>query len=249
MKLLVCIKRVPDTATKLSVDPNGKSIATAGVDYVISPYDEYAIEEAIRKKEANEGSEVTVLSVGDNCSKELRTALAMGADKAVNLKADIAGADSLAIAKAIAAHIQSEAYDLIFFGKSSADSANYMVGGAVAALLDLPCINMISSLDLADGKAACKREIEGGIEIVESPLPLVVCTDKGINEPRYTSLKGVMAAKKKPLDEIAVTLDAPGYVVESLAQPPARQAGEIVGEGPDAVAELVRRLHEEAKVI
>ncbi len=250
MKIAVCIKRVPDSETRVKIAPDGKSIDEAGVKFILNPYDEFAVEEALRRKETAGAGEVAVIALGPAPAQEtIRTALAMGADRGVLLQADRIPADGLQAATALAAELKAGAFDLILFGKMAIDDYNHQVGPMVAELLDLPCVTTVAHLEIENGKGTAEREIEGGVEVVEFPLPAVLTTDKGLNEPRYPALKGIMAAKKKPL-EVKPVAPGPGALeVLALTPPPERQAGKIVGEGSAAVPELVRLLREEAKVL
>jgi electron transfer flavoprotein beta subunit len=173
----------------------------------------------------------------------------MGVDRGIHLKADKVPFDGLAIAKALSAELQSGGYDLIFFGKMSPDSSNGVVGAMAAELLGLPCVTAISSLEIADGKGTAKRELEGAQEIVEFPLPVVLTVDEGLNTARLPSLKGIMAAKKKPLEVKPAQLPPPKLTVRKLELPAERKAGRIIGEGTSAVPELVRLLQTEAKLL
>lgn len=248
MKSIVCIKRVPDSEARIRVGGDGTSIDSAGVKYVMNPYDEFALEEAIRLREAAGEGAVSVLSVGPEETKEiLRTALAMGADDAVLLGSQRAG-DGLAIASALAQEIEGRDCDLVLFGKQAIDDDNMQIPAMVAELLGLPCATVVVKLEIEDGHAVAHREIEGGHEVVEFDLPAVIGAQKGLNEPRYPSLKGIMAAKKKPLDVKEVDLAEPKVRIVALHEPPQRAAGEIVGEGPDAVPELVRKLRDGALI-
>ncbi len=247
MNIYVCIKRVPDTEARIKV--NGAAIDPAGIKHVISPYDEFALEAALRLKESKGAGEVVVVSVGDASSGEqLRTALAMGADRAVLLKGDVTP-DGLATAKALAAELKDAAPDLVLLGMKGVDHDQQQVGPMLAELLDLPCVTVVSELQVEDGKVVAHREIEGGVEVVEAPLPAVLTITKGKDEPRYPSLKGIMAAKKKPLEEKPAQLGESRLSVTSMSPPPDRPPGRIVGQGVDAVPELVRLLREEAKVL
>jgi electron transfer flavoprotein beta subunit len=173
----------------------------------------------------------------------------MGADRGIHLKAEKVPFDGLAIAKALSAELKTGGYDLILFGKMSPDSSNGVVGPMAAELLGLPCVTAISSLEIADGKGTAKRELEGAQEIVEFPLPAVLTVDEGLNAARLPSLKGIMAAKKKPLEAKPAQLAEPQVTVRKLELPPERKAGRVVGEGAAAVPELVRLLQTEAKVL
>lgn len=248
MKSIVCIKRVPDSEARIRVAGDGMSIDSAGVKYVMNPYDEIALEEGIRRKEEAGDGLVTVLSVGPEESKEvLRTALAMGADEAVLLSTPVA-ADGLVVSRALAEEIGGREYDLILFGKQAIDDDNMQVPAMVAELLGLPCVSVVVGLRIEGRHAVARREIEGGHEIVEFDLPAVVGAQKGLAEPRYPSLKGIMAAKKKPLEVKEVGGTEPKVRIVALEEPPARAGGEIVGEGPEAVPELVRRLRDRALI-
>jgi electron transfer flavoprotein beta subunit len=173
----------------------------------------------------------------------------MGADRGVLLQTDKVPADSFETARLIAAELKSGTWDLILFGRMAIDDYNHQVGVLVAELLGLPCVTAVSHLDLDGSKGVAEREIEGGIEVVEFPLPAVLTVDKGLNEPRYPALKGIMAAKKKPLEVKPVQAGAGAIEVVALTPPPERKEGKIVGEGAGAVGELVRLLREEAKVL
>jgi electron transfer flavoprotein beta subunit len=248
MKIFACIKRVPDTEARLKIGADA-SIDPAGVKFIISPYDEYALEAAFRLREAEGAGSVTALSVGAPAAAEqLRSALAMGADQAVLLKGQPT-VDGLATAKAIAAELKGSAPDLVLLGMKAVDDDQQQVGPMLAELLGLPCITAASDIAIENGAVVCHREIEGGIEVVEAPLPAVVTLTKGEHEPRYPSLKGIMAARKKPLEEKDAQLAAGRITLTALTPPPERPAGRIVGQGADAVPELVRLLHEEAKVL
>ena len=247
VKIYVCIKRVPDTEARIKV--NGAGIDPAGIKFVISPYDEFALETALRIKESKGSGEVVVVSVGEASSAEqLRSALAMGADRALLLKGSPT-IDGLATAKALAAELKDAGADLVLLGMKAVDNDQQQVGPMLAELLDLPCVTVAGEVEIGDGSVVCHREVEGGVEVVEAPLPAVLTITKGKFEPRYPSLKGIMAAKKKPLEEKDAQLGESRLSVKSLTPPPERPAGRIIGEGVDAVPELVRLLREEAKVL
>ena len=249
MKIAVCLKRVPDTTAKIVVAGDGKSIDETGVKFVPNPYDEYALEAAIALKDKAGAGETTVLALGTDASQEtIRTALAMGIDRGILLQST-GSPDGFEVAKAIADELKAGGFDLILFGKMAVDDYNHQVGVMVAELLELPCISAVSSLTIDGGLVTAEREVEGGVEVATCQLPAVITADKGMNTPRLPSLKGIMAAKKKPMEVKSVTLGAGGLVVSALTLPPERQAGRIVGEGPDAVPALVQLLRHEAKVI
>ena len=250
MKIAVCVKRVPDTEARIKIAADGRSIDESGVKFVLNPYDEYAVEEALRRKESAGSGEVVVIALGPEAAQEtIRTALAMGADRGVLLKTEQRVLDPLVVARALVAEIKDGGYDLVLFGKLAVDDYHHAVGPMVAELLGLPGVSAAARLELGDGKGTAEREVEGGVEVVEFPLPAVLTADKGLNEPRYPALKGIMAAKKKPLDEREVQLLAPRLQVGKLEEPPERPAGRVVGSGTDAVPELVRLLREEARVL
>ncbi len=249
MKIAVCLKRVPDTTTKIVVGADGKSIDETGVKFVPNPYDEYAIEEALALKEKAGDGETVVYSLGSDSSQEtIRSALAVGIDRGVLLQTE-GSPDGLVVAKALADAMEGEGFDLILFGKLAVDDYNHQVGPMVAELLSLPCITTVVHLSVEDGGVVADREIEGGIEVSTCRLPAVITCDKGLNTPRLPKLKGIMAAKKKPLDVRPVELGAGSIEVLGLELPPARSEGKIVGEGADAVPELINLLRTEAKVL
>lgn len=249
MKVAVCLKRVPDTASRIRVAADGRSIDPSDLQFIISPYDEFAVELALRAKEASDEGEVTLVTLGDGSSQEtLRKGLAMGADRAVLLMGEVS-MDGLATAKALAAELEASDAPLALFGVKAIDDDQQQVGPMLATLLDRPCVTAVASFEVTDGVATCHREVEGGTETVAVDLPAVLTITKGAFEPRYASLKGIMAAKRKPLETKAAQAVEPQLVVEALEPPPERPAGRIVGEGVDAVPELVRLLREEAKVL
>ncbi len=250
MKIAVCVKRTPDTETRVRVGGDGRSIDETGVKFVLNPYDEYAVEEALTRKDEAGGGEVVVVSLGTDASQEtIRTALAMGADRGVLLRTDQRTLDPLPIARALATELGAGGYDLILFGKLAIDDASHAVGTMVAELLGVPCVTSVAHLALAHRKGTAEREIEGGVEVVQFDLPAVLTADKGLNEPRYPALRGIMLAKKKPLEVKDVTLEPGGIEVLELSLPPQRPEGRIVGEGAEAVAALLDALRNEAKVL
>jgi electron transfer flavoprotein beta subunit len=248
MKVVVCVNHVPDTETKIKVGADGVSIDRTGVNYMLSPYDEFAVEEALRMRDKFKG-EVIAVSVGPDQHKEtLRKALAMGVDKAVLLKDD-SPRDSFGVAHALAEELRALAPDAVMFGKQSIDYDGSQVGTMVAEMLGLPSVAVVVKMDVRDGNVVCEREIEGGHEVVETKLPAVFMAQKGLNDPRYPSLKGIMAAKSKPIEEKPAAPARARVVVTSMRKPAAKGSGKIVGTDKTAAAELVRLLHEEAKVI
>lgn len=252
MQVVVLVKQVPDTATKIKVALDGTGIDQQGVSFVVNPYDELAIEEAIKVKEQH-GAQVTALTVGEARVEEvLRTALAMGADEAVRVTAAVS--DPMTTARAIAHAVQAIGADLVIAGKQAADDEEGQVGSLVAALLGWPQVTVVTKLELTGESGVAEREIEGGMEVVEFSLPAVITAQEGLNKPRYASLPGIMKAKRKEIRQMSVGTDVTGEpVLEtlSLALPAARGEGKIL-KGMDAAAaakELARLLHEEAKLI
>ncbi len=245
MDLVVCIKRVPDSAARIKVGADGKSIDPGGVDFVISPYDEMALERALQIRE-EKGGTVTVLCLGPaEASKEIRQALAMGADKAVHLKDAAGGRGPLGVAKQLAEAIGGLPHDAVLFGRQAIDSDNGAVGVLVAGLLGLPCVTLCTKIDLDAGTGTVHRESEAGTEVIEVKLPCVFTAQRGLAEPRYPSIKGIMMAKKKPIDERDAPAPSGRLQVERLEPPAERKGGRIVAEAK----ELARLLREEAKVI
>lgn len=248
MKIVVCVNHVPDTETKIKIGPDALSIDKAGVNFMLNPYDEFAVEEGLRLREKFSG-DVTVISLGPDTHKEtLRKALAMGVDKAVLLKDDTVR-DSFGVAYALAEEIKTLSPDIVLFGKQSIDYDNGQVGTLVAELLGMPSVGVVVKLTIEEKTVTCEREIEGGHETVRTVLPCIIQAQRGLNEPRYPSLKGIMAAKTKPIQEKpAAPAEARVYTM-AMRKPDAKSAGKIVGTDASAVPELVRLLHEEAKVI
>ena len=258
MKIAVCIKQVPDTETRIRIAPDGKGILESDVNWIVSPYDEFAIEEALKIKEAK-GGEVVLVSLGpDRVQSALRSGLAMGADSALHLKDPLfEQTDTLGTAWALATALKPQAPDLILMGQQGVGGDNAQVPGLVAEILDLPQVTMAVKIELQDGKATIEREIEGAHETWDVTLPAVVSAQKGLNEPRYASLKGIMAAKKKLIEtkgaaDLGLTPEqlAPKVRVMALERPPSRSAVKMIeGNADTQVKELLRLLHEEAKVI
>jgi electron transfer flavoprotein beta subunit len=248
MNVVVCINHVPDTETKIKVAADNVTIDRTGVNYMLSPYDEVAIEEGLRIREKFKG-EVVAVSLGGDANKEtLRKALAMGVDKAVLLKDDSVR-DSHAVAYGLAEEIKGRSPDVILFGKQSIDYDDAQVGTLVAEMLGLPSVAVVVKMDAQDDRVVSEREIEGGHEIVETKLPAVFLAQKGLNDPRYPSLKGIMAAKSKPIEEKPAAKADIRVETIAMTKPPAKGAGKIIGTDKSAVPELIRLLHEEAKVI
>ena len=260
MEIIVLLKQIPATESIIEIADDGVSIKTDDIKWVINPYDEFAVEEALKIREKHGGT-VTILSVGSQKTTEaIRTALAMGADKGILI--DEPGSekfDALGIAKIITAALKDIPYDLIIAGQRAVDDDDSQVGQAVAEFLKIPHISLVNKEEISDGKIQCQRTIEGGTVVLEAPLPALFTTQRGLNEPRFASLPGIMKAKKKPLDIKKIGdlgLDAasdckPLSQIVALKFPPQRKGGRII-EGESAqekVTELVRALHEEAKVV
>jgi electron transfer flavoprotein beta subunit len=250
VKIAVCIKRVPDMDLRFAIGAGGKALDPAGLKFDIADFDGYAVEAGLRLVEQQGPGEVVVVSVGPVATQEtLRKALSMGADRAIQLAADEVPFDGMSIATALAAELKDGGYDLVLFGRMATDSANQTVGPMTAHLMGLPCVTAVSKLDLAAGRGTAERQLEGASESVEFPLPAVVTIDEGVARARLPSLKGIMAAKKKPLEVKPAQLGEARLTVQSIALPPDRPPGRIIGEGPDAVPELIRLLQTEAKVL
>ena len=264
MNILVCLKQVPDTETQIRIAPGSKAIVTDNIKWVMNPYDEYAVEEALRIKEKL-GGEVTIIGVGPQRATEaIRTALAMGADKGILVDDPaLTGTDSLGIAKVLAAVIKGLEYAIIFCGKQGVDDDSGVVGSNVAELLNIPQVSIVVKLEVSDdgSKIKAHKEVEGGTYVIEAALPGLITAQKGLNEPRYASLPGIMKAKKKPLDvktlaDLGIDAGEVGeggakiQVVE-LTPPEERAAGKMVeGETPEEkAANLATLLREEAKIV
>lgn len=249
MNIFVCISHVPDTTTKIQVGSDGKQIDTTGVTFILNPYDEFAIEEALQLKEAR-GGEVTAVCAGSDDVKEtIRKALAMGVDRGLHIKLD-RPRDSHGTAMAIHEAVASRNPEVVFLGRQSIDYDGWQMAGLLGEMLGWPSVTVVSSLTIdPDGAITAERDIEGGKETVAALLPAVISTQKGLNNPRYPKLQGIMAAKKKPIEEHVPSAYDDRVVVLEMVKPPAKQAGRFVGTSVGDVPELVRRLHEEAKVI
>jgi len=259
MKILVAVKQVPDTATQVKIGADPRGIDPAGITWIVSPYDEFAVEEALRVKEKRGDGEVAVLTLGPERAKEaLRTCLAMGADRAIHLNDPVwEAADSLAVSRALAAVIRQAGPQLVFFGRQAIDDDMGAVSTQVAEFLGWPCASWIMQEAVsADGSSVrAARQVEGGLEIFDIPLPCVLSAQKGLNEPRYPTLKGIMGAKKKEIRDVKAAdlglgADGPQLSVVALEGLPPRPPGRILSGEPAAAAkELVRSLREDAKAI
>ena len=250
MKIAVCIKRVIDMEMRFRVAGDGASIDETGAKYDVNDFDMYAIEAALQLREKAGGGEIVVISLGPPAAQEqIRKALSLGADRGVHLTADRVPSDGLAIARALAAELRDGGYDLILFGKMAIDSSSQSVGPMVAELLELPLVGAVFRLSIEGGKGTAGRALEGAIETISFPLPAVLTIDEGLNTPRLPNLKGIMAAKKKPLESRAAQLGEARVRVTKIELPAERPPGRILGEGVAAVPELIRVLQTEAKVL
>lgn len=250
MRIIACVKRVPLTDVVVKIGADGRSLDTSGFEYMLSFYDELALEEAVKTKERLGGA-VSVLTLGPReGSKELRECLAKGADRALNLVDPTWGErDARSSARILAATIRDLGADIVFVGRVATDRDQASVGPLLASYLGFACVTDVVKLDIAEPTCSAQRETEAGIETLSFSLPAVITCDKGLNEPRYAGLKGIMAAKKKTIEEVAFT-DVPNSTrVLKLELPPARAAGRIVGEGVAAVPKLIEALRNEAKVL
>lgn len=264
MNILVCLKQVPDTETQIRIAPDGKSIVTDNIKWVMNPFDEYAVEEALRLKEKF-GGQATIVAVGPKrVTESIRTALAMGADKGILVDdPSLAGGDSLGTARVLAAVIKDLDYDIILCGKQGVDDDYGLVGSSLAGLLGIPQISIVVKLEVSEDGSSLRghREVEGGTLVVETPLPVLITAQKGLNEPRFASLPGIMKAKKKPLDvktiaDLGLDVREVGesgakIKIMQITPPEERKAGKIIeGDTPqEKAANLARLLHEEAKII
>jgi electron transfer flavoprotein beta subunit len=257
MNIYVCIKQVPDTETKIKLTADASWIDTAGIKWIMSPYDEFAVEEALRLKEKNAGSTVTVISAGPaRVVEAIRTALAMGCDNGVHVEIP-ENADNNFAAKALAGALKKESQvDIVFTGKEAIDDGAAQVPQLTAEYLGLPYVTVVLNAEYGSGVVRCKREIEGGaFEQVESPLPALIAAQKGMNEPRYASLPNIMKAKKKEVKSLKAADVGASEADQKIRYrnfqlPPPKQAGKkIAGDTATQAKELVRLLHEEAKVV
>ncbi|MDH3883058.1 MAG: electron transfer flavoprotein subunit beta/FixA family protein [Desulfobacterales bacterium] len=262
MDIVVLVKQVPDTESLVQIADDGVSIKTQDIKWIMNPYDELAVEEALQIKEA-QGGTVTILSLGpEKAIEAIRTALAMGADQGIHICDPVAaGSDPLATAKLLAAALKDLPCDLIIAGHRAVDEDNYQVAAAVAEFMGIPQISMVNKAEVSEGKITCHRTVEGGTVVMETALPALFTTQRGLNEPRYASLPGIMKAKKKPVDvktvaDLGVDAGSVGAAnrkvkIKALNLPPERQAVRMVeGEAAaDKAAGLLKILHEEIKVI
>ena len=251
MKIGVCVKRVPDTETRPKIASDEKSFDLKEAKFIISPYDEFGIEEALKLKEAN-GGEVVLISLdssGDVAA--VRNGLAMGADRAIIIEGD-GERDPYETSVILSEVLKEENFDIVFFGKQGVGHDYQQVPSMVAELMNLPMISVVVELKVDGDKVVAKREIEGGEEVVEAKLPVLISAQKGLNVPRYPSLRGIMAAKRKPVDKKQpnYTSEKLSWEVEKVELPPPRKAGKVIeGEVEEQVKEIVKFLSEEVKII
>ena len=247
MKILVCISKTPDTTAKIAFTDNNTKFETAGVQWIINPYDEwYSLVRAIELKEADASTTIHLVTVGaPDVEPIIRKALALGGDEAIRVNTE--SHDSFLVASQIAAVAKQGGYDLIFTGKETIDYNGSSIGGMLAELLELPFISLATKFDLAGNKATITREIEGGEEICEVDLPVVVSCAKGIAEQRIPNMRGIMAARTKPLKVVEATAADSLTAIQSFGLPPAKAGVKLVSA--DNPADLIKLLHEEAKMI
>jgi electron transfer flavoprotein beta subunit len=250
MKILVALKQVPDTESRIKIDGSGCSIDQTDIKWITSPMDEYALEEAIRLKEAK-GAEVIAVSVGVEKAKDvLRNALALGADSAVLLKTDAHIDDPMVAARALAAFAKDKGFDLVLFGHKCYGNDNGCVGAMAAELLGLPQAHAATKLDISDAGFRAEKEGDAGLEVIEGSLPAVITAQRGLNDPRYANLKGIMAAKKKPIEESDCALADAAIKISALSLPPPRSEGKRLDGDPAAQAvSLAAMLRDEVKII
>ncbi len=249
MNIAVCIKQTPDTTTRIKIDDTGLGIVPDDITWIINPYDEFAIEEALKLTEAH-GGEVTIISLGPaGIEKTIREALAMGAHKAIRIHTEQIPYDPLVTAKALTEVLKEGNYDLILMGRQAIDDDHGQIPSLVAQAMNLPCATVVVELTVEGDRATALREVEGGHEKLSFSLPAVIGAQRHLNEPRYRTLKGIMQAKKKTIEVKEIALGEAKISIEKLEYPPAKAAGKVFDNGVEAVPEVVRLLHEEAKVI
>lgn len=257
MNIVACVKQVPDTEAQIKVKGDGSGIEEGGIKWVMNPYDEFGVEESLKLKEKL-GGEVTIVSVGPaRVMETIRTALAMGAEKGIQIDDPaLNNADAYAVASALAAAIKGVPFDIVFCGQRAIDDDSGQVGSILAELLGVPCVTFVTKLEIDGKKAKAVRPIEGAQLVIETSLPCVITATKGLNEPRYASLPGIMKAKKKPVDiknaaALGIAAESKSKVVK-FVPPPARPPGKIIcaDDTPEGkAAEVAKLLREEAKVI
>ena len=250
MKILVALKQVPDTETKIKINSEGTALDLSDVKWVTSPYDEYALEEAMRLKES-QGATVSVIAVGDDRVRDvLRNALALGADEALHVSTSEKCEDPFVVATYLANAVRDRGFDLLFFGNKGSGGDHAAVGPMVAELLGIAQANVVVKLTLEQGRFIAERQVESGLEVVEGNLPAVITTQKGLNDPRYPNLKGIMAAKKKEIMDLPLTESlSPSLQTLKLTLPPPRAEGRQLSGTPQEQAQaLFAALQNEAKI-
>jgi electron transfer flavoprotein beta subunit len=249
MNIAVCVKQVPDTETRIKLNDDKSAVNEDDIKFILNPYDEFAVEEALQLREKNDG-EVTIISLGtDRVTSAIRSALAMGANKAIHVLADKSPDDPGVVADALSKVLTDGGYDLILLGKQAIDDDHAQMVSLLGEKMDIPAISVVIKLDIDGNKVVAEREVDGAHEIIECQLPAIIGAQRGLNEPRYASLKGIMAAKKIQIETVNADISDEQLKIVELNYPPAKNPGKIVGKDADAVPELLRLLHEEAKVI
>ena len=249
MKLVVYMKEVPDTEANIRIGADKKSIVEENVTFIMNPYDEYAVEEALKIKEAK-GGETTAVCIGKERADEvLRSALAMGMDHPIRIQGDSTVLDGLSHSKMLAKVLKDVKFDILLMGKETIDDGSKQIGPMLGELLNLPCITLVTRLEVGEGKLTAERAVEGGTEVVEASFPCIITAQKGLNEPRYPSLRGKMMAKKAAIEVREAASEESRVKLVSIQYPPARGESKVVGESVEAVPELIRLLREESKVI
>ncbi len=249
MKIIVCVSLVPDSTTKVKIDSNGKSIDESGVSFVLNPYDEFAVEEALQLKEKNGGETIAVSFGGDKAKEAIKKAFQMGIDKGVLIKTTEQEFDSYTVARNLSEYIKNQNPDLVILGKQSIDYDGMLLPSMISEMTGMPSTSVVVKMEINDKAISAEREIEGGKEILMLQMPAIIGVQKGLNEPRYPNLKSIMAAKSKPVEEIGATYSGNKVTVGEMKMPPSKSSGKIFTNGKDDVSELVKLLREEAKVI
>jgi electron transfer flavoprotein beta subunit len=250
VNIAVCVKQVPDTETKVKISGDKKWIEEGEINFILNPYDEFAVEEALKITESRGGGTVTIISLGpDRVTSAIRSALAMGATRAIHIKSETIPQDPMSTADALAQILKEGHYDLILLGKQAVDDDHQQIGPILSEKLGLPAANVVTHLEIDGEIVNADRQIEGGFEKVNCSLPAIITAQRGLNEPRYASLKGIMAAKKIQIEERNISIPEDKIEILEINYPPEKPPGKIVGKGAEAVPELIRLLKEEAKVI
>lgn len=249
MKVIVCVREVPDTETYIKIDASQKNIVDSNVTFVMNPYDEYAVEEALKLQESAGAETVAICPGTARADEVLRSAVAMGIQKSIRVNIAEPIWDGLTIAKLLAETLKGMEFDLLLLGKEAIDDGTQHLGPMLGELLDMPCISLVTKLNVAAGSVTAERESGDGVEVVAASTPCIITAQKGLNEPRYPSLRGKMAAKKAVIEVKEGSSGDVQLEVTKLEYPPARGKATVVGEGVEAVPELIRLLREEAKAI